>query len=518
MRYVSFSGEDARVLRAFGEVAAPEFPRIAQEFYDRIREHEQAHAVFTGEDQIARLQASLVRWMHRLCSGSYDEAYFEETAKIGRVHVKVGLPQRYMLTAMALIRVALVRLAEERMGAESRLAREAITRLLDLELATMLETYREDSLALFQRRERVEKQAVDQTLRRTEHRYVNAVELARVLIIGLDARGEMRLFNREAERVTGYARVEMIGEGFVEKLMQEDLLESHGAIVRAALGGTSGFTVLNSAIRTKAGKHRDVRWQLAYAPSEADDEVVLFAIGPDTTNENALALRTRQHEKLAAVGTLAAGLAHEIRNPLNGAQLHVAFLERALKKGGGDPEMMEAVRVVDDEIKRLATLVSEFLDFARPRPPALAAMSVRAVCERALKLVAPKASGANVLVVESFPSRDTTLAADASKIEQVLLNVLDNAVDAAQPSGGGHVKLRVRRQPRHVWIEVEDDGPGLPSPDAPIFDAFFSTKPHGTGLGLAIAHRIVTDHAGDLIVESRPGRTVFRVSLPTDTE
>ena len=329
-RYVDFDDEDARRLRAFGAVAAPEFARVALEFYDKIREHERAHAVFSGEDQIQRLQRALVRWMHRLCGGTYDDAYFEETAKIGRVHVQVGLPQRYMFTSMALIRVSLGRIAEERMGDEARATRETITRLLDLELATMLEAYRDDSLALLQRRERVEKLEVDRTLKRTEHRYVNAVELARALIVGLDAGGEVRLFNREAERVSGYERAELIGEPFIERLMQEDLLDTHGQIVRDALLGKGGDgMVLESAIRTKAGKYRDVRWQLAYAPSDVDDEVVLFAIGQDTTDMNALAERTRQHEKLAAVGTLAAGLAHEIRNPLNGAQLHVSFLERA---------------------------------------------------------------------------------------------------------------------------------------------------------------------------------------------
>ena len=457
--------------------------------------------------------------MHRFCAGTYDEAYFEETAKIGRRHVQVGLPQRYMFTSMALIRVSLGRIAEERMGDEARATRETITRLLDLELATMLEAYRDDSLALLQRRERVEKLEVDRTLKRTEHRYVNAVELARALIVGLDAGGEVRLFNREAERVSGYERAELIGEPFIERLMQEDLLDTHGQIVRDALMGKGGDGMeLESAIRTKAGKYRDVRWQLAYAPSDVDDEVVLFAIGQDTTDMNALAERTRQHEKLAAVGTLAAGLAHEIRNPLNGAQLHVSFLERALKKSNADVDTLEAVHVIGDEIKRLAALVSEFLDFARPRPPSLRPVSVRALCERALQLVSSKAADTKVVVAEDFPSRDTTIEADAAKIEQVLLNVLGNAIEALAPGGGGNVTLRVRRQPRLVRIEIEDDGPGIATPDAPIFDAFFSTKVQGTGLGLSITHRIVTDHGGDITVDSKAGRTVFRISLPVDTE
>jgi signal transduction histidine kinase len=96
----------------------------------------------------------------------------------------------------------------------------------------------------------------------------------------------------------------------------------------------------------------------------------------------------------------------------------------------------------------------------------------------------------------------------------VLLNLLQNAVEATATGGSGRVVLRARREPRHVLIDIEDDGPGLPSPDAPIFDAFFSTKEGGTGLGLAITHRIVTDHNGIIDVVSNPGKTIFRIKLP----
>ena len=145
-RYVRFGAEEERVLSELLPHAEPHFSRLAAEFYDRIREHERAHDVFTGEDQVERLKRSLVRWMRRVCSGPYDEAYFAETAKIGRMHVRVGLPQVYMFTAMALIRVAFVRIAEETMGERRQAAREAVTRVLDLELAIMLETYRDDLL------------------------------------------------------------------------------------------------------------------------------------------------------------------------------------------------------------------------------------------------------------------------------------------------------------------------------------------------------------------------------------
>lgn len=517
-RYVRLGADEARLLAAFGAVAAPSFPAIVDEFYERVREHEDAHAVFTGEDQIARLKSSMVCWLGRVCGGVYDDAYFEETAKIGRVHVKVGLPQHYMFTAMALMRVALGDLADRALGADGPSTRTALNKLLDLELAIMLESYREHFVARIQQVDRVEKAELGRSLAQAEHRYKSAVELAGVIIIGIDSAGRIRLFNGEAERVTGLGRDEARGKVFVDLLIPAESHDTDGVRVARALeaGASPSGEIFDGVIATRSGHVRSIRWQLAASPSALVDEVVLFAIGQDRTEEAALAERTHQHEKLAAVGTLAAGLAHEIRNPLNGAQLHVAYLARSLKRSAAAPDLLEAVSVVADEIKRLAALVTEFLDFARPKPLIREALSVRTLCERSLHLVTPEASSQQVALHADIPSHDVTLHGDSHKLEQVLLNLLNNAIEACSEGNGSTITLRARRQPRHVVFEIEDDGPGLVRPDAPIFDAFFSTKPAGTGLGLAITHRIVTDHSGAVTVESRAGRTVFRVTLPVD--
>jgi signal transduction histidine kinase len=534
-RYVRFVPEDEAALAELRPLVAPHFERIAAEFYDRIREHEDAHAVFTGEAQIARLRASMVRWMERICTGPYDQRYFEETAKIGRVHVRIGLPQRYMFTAMALIRSSLSAIVEDALGAHSREMRGALHRILDLELGIMMESYRDAYAARVQHVDQLERHEAYRTLRRTEHRYVNAVELAKILIVGLDAGGVIRLFNREAERVTGFGRDEILGKSFVGMLSEGGRLGSdgvtippspdagpisrddeHGLLINAAAAGSPiGSELIEGVVRVRSGKLRDVRWQLAHAPSSGEpEEVVLFLFGRDTTDENAAAARQRQNEKLAAVGTLAAGLAHEIRNPLNGAQLHVTFLERSLRKAGLDTEALDAVRVVGDEIQRLSALVTEFLDFARPKPLERRAVSLRNLCDHVLQLITPVADAAKVDLRCEYPSSDLQIEVDPAKLEQVLLNLIQNAIEAVEPVGGGKVVVRARRRPRNVVIEIEDDGPGLPGPEAPIFDPFFSTKPSGTGLGLAIVHRIVTDHDGSIDVESKPGRTVFRLVLP----
>ncbi len=516
LRYVRFTSNDTDLLRVFHPQAEPHFERIAIDFYDRIHEHEGAHEIFTGEEQVARLQRSLVRWMDRLCTGPHDDAYYAETLNIGRVHVQIGLPQRYMFSAMALIRIALARLVDETMGEQAAACREALHRALDIDLAVMLESYRDHFVARLRQRERMERAEVDLALRRTEHRYVNAVELARALIVGVDRSGKIRLFNREAERVTGRGREEVLDKPFVDMMIADSLRDEQAAALRAMLEAREApvrIQDLESVLSTRTGRMRDVRWQLAYAPGQ-DDDVVLFAVGRDTTDDNARAMRARQTEKLAAVGTLAAGLAHEIRNPLNGAQLHATFLERGLRKGGADAEQLEAIRIVTEEIRRLGSLVSEFLDFARPKPLDLRPTSMRSLCEHVATLMGPAAEKVGAKIALDLPVHDLVLDIDAPKMEQVLLNLLQNAIEALEMVAGGTAKLRVRRRPRNVVVEVEDDGPGLPESDAPIFDPFFSTKSHGTGLGLSIVHRIVTDHAGTIDVDSRPGKTIFRVTLP----
>jgi signal transduction histidine kinase len=168
---------------------------------------------------------------------------------------------------------------------------------------------------------------------------------------------------------------------------------------------------------------------------------------------------------------------------------------------------------VGDEIRRIDELVNEFLEFARPRQLEKNAESLKTLCERAIRLVSSTTTP-DVKIDLDLPAGDVTIEVDAAKTEQMLSNLLENAVDAVASAGGGHISLRARRQPRSVSLEVEDDGPGLAAPDAPIFDAFYSTKPHGAGLGLAVAHRIVSNHGGTIDVTSRPGKTVFTVTLP----
>jgi len=522
-RYVRFGADDSARVVASYPFAAPHLNRISDVFYERIREHADAHAVLRDEAQIARLRGSLVKWMADLFLGPHDAQHFARTARIGEVHVHVGLPARYMVSAMAVVRGELAALL---LKAERPRHAASITLLLDVELSVMLDASWTHHFAREQDFSRIARAtAIAPAADETTH----AIEELGVIVVGLDANGKIVLFNDEAERTSGYAASEILGRP-VTTLFPRDESDTIDSRLRAARLHDAPEP-FDAVLVTRVGRTRDVRARFKRVRG-ATRALVTFLTATDVTEEVALQKRTRQAERLAAIGRLAAGLAHEIRNPLNGAHLHLTLLERTLKKRGavaGD-EALDAVKTVSHEVQRLSALVTEFLQFARPQPLTLRPTPLAEACQHAVRVLGPDAEKNRVELVLDLPVTQVVVRADRDKLSQVLMNLVRNGIEAIAadrepgeaPGPLGRVTVRVRRQPREVFLEVEDDGPGIAKSDAPIFDAFYSTKPAGTGLGLPIAHRIVQDHGGALTFESRPAReggseppfTVFRIKLP----
>lgn len=510
-RYVRFRDEDVARLRRLADVARPEFERIANVFYERAREHEAAHEVFVDEAQIRRLSLVQVAWLERLLSGPHDEAYAEASRRIGRVHVEVGLPQRYTFIGVTLFRQELSRIAQRELEDDNVLG--SLGKILDIELALMNGAYRR---ALEARSERIEREARTRmlgALERTGRRYLRAVEIAGAIIIGLDGEGGVQLFNDEAERVTGYAFEDVSGRSFSELFLPVDDQAPFEELWREAMAAEGKVLLpFTCGLRIRSGRLRTMVGRLSRAPEEDEEGEAIIISGRDVTEERALAIRVRQTERLAAVGTLAAGLAHEIRNPLNGAQLHLTFIQRAMAKAGEpNPDFDEAVGVVRGEIDRLSALVNEFLDFARPTRIDRQPVVLQELVTRVSRLLVADAKQSKLEL--ALPDGELVAHVDGGKIEQVLLNLLRNALDAAGENAGGTVVCSVYRRPREAVIEVRDDGPGFAA-EAPIFDAFYSTKDSGTGMGLSICHRIIQDHGGYIRATSHPGATVFTVALP----
>ena len=343
----------------------------------------------------------------------------------------------------------------------------------------------------------VEREHLQGELHKSELRHRTVVEAVPALVLALDPAGRIALWNRRLEEATGFSRDEMIGK------------PGEGVI------GDGGIHPL----ARKKGGDIMVRWERARvaegggpSPLGGAQAGWTYAVGTDVTAEQEMLRRTLRAERLAAVGTLAAGLAHEVRNPLNSATLQLQVLRRRLGKGDTRAESLDPVAgLIEDEIKRLERLVDDFLSFARPRPLDLQPTGLAELCQGVLTFVEHEAAAAGVELVLDVAEDVPAIRADAARLRQVLQNLVRNAVEA-MPSGG-RLAVRVRRAGQTVEIDVSDTGVGF-ADEAPVFDAFFTTKSKGTGLGLSIVHGIVTDHGGTVRVRSRPGETCFTVSLP----
>ena len=234
--------------------------------------------------------------------------------------------------------------------------------------------------------------------------------------------------------------------------------------------------------------------------------------------------------KLVALGRLTAGIAHEVKNPLNAMMIHLELLRTKIRKaalvsvGGGtavadpprvDDPLLQHVEVIETEIRRLDEVVQGFLKFTRPEDLRLQAVRVSTLIEEALPILQPEARKHNVRVLVETPDQQLAVNGDSAMLRQVILNLAMNACQA-MPNGGTLRLISNAASEKRVELRVEDTGVGIPPEHLDrIFDLYFTTKDHGTGIGLSMVYRIVQMHDGEIEVQSTPGRgTTFKLLLP----
>lgn len=360
-----------------------------------------------------------------------------------------------------------------------------------------------------------EKVALKREREEFERRYRAIVDAADVLIVGLDVRGRVTLWNPRIAAITGISTEAAVSGDLPDNISDEDGRRRFGqAFMNVRDDGTPADVEVG--VRDAAGAIRLVRWHLSAVRGSGNRVELVYGIGIDVTERRALERRAQGAEALNAMAPLALGLAHEIRNPLNAAVLELHLLGRGIDRlsdATAKAPLRARVRIVETEIKRLERLLTDFLELARPRAPQREPVDLSRVVEDVLELEAEAMASHKVELVREFESNVVALG-DVEKLKQVVLNLVVNSLDAMPE--GGVLRAFTGGDERDVWLGIGDNGPGVdPHILAEIFDPFFTTKAAGTGLGLAIVRKIVDQHGGRVAVETKKGEgTIVRVSLP----
>jgi len=222
-----------------------------------------------------------------------------------------------------------------------------------------------------------------------------------------------------------------------------------------------------------------------------------------------------QAEKMAAIGELAAGIAHEIRNPLG----IITGSAETVRKHKDQKIREEMTNYILEESQRINGLISTFLDFGRPKEPKLVSCDLREVLEKTLLLLSPQAKTLGVEIKREIPQKLLQVSIDPDQMRQAFTNLGVNALEA-MPHGGVLKVIVLENARGRVVVRFSDSGKGIPKEVQPkVFEPFFTTKEGGTGLGLSIAHRIITQHGGDISVEGEEEKgSNFTITLPLEKE
>jgi PAS domain S-box-containing protein len=339
-------------------------------------------------------------------------------------------------------------------------------------------------------------------------------------IVTIDLDGRVVTLNPAAELLTGFFRGEAAGRYCTELFAHTPEISD---LLTETLTSHLPITSVPLTLRRRNGSRLPI--EFSTAPLKGGEGKDLGAIGVfrDVTLVRQLESDLRRSDRLAALGTLAAGLAHEIKNPLTSLLTFSRHLDRKVD----DPNFRERFRnVVPRELERINGIVERLLELARPSRMTFTLVRLPELLERALELYVEQLDEQHIEIVRAYARDFPPIQADKDALYRVFVNLIANALDAMPRGGrltvragwvgtGDPVRPARRRPVSRVKVEIEDTGVGIePSDTDRIFNPFYTTRDSGTGLGLALAHKIVEDHGGAISFESVPGRgTTFTIVL-----
>ncbi len=329
-------------------------------------------------------------------------------------------------------------------------------------------------------------------------------------IIAIDLNEKVVIYNQAAEDIMGLPASEVLGRPFVELL--EKKTGTQDSILLNTLRTGRPYSHVEAAIETPIGT-MNVMAYTTLVRDENDNIIGGILSIRDITSQKQLEEKIVKAEKFSVIGELAAGIAHEVRNPLTSVK---GFLQLLGRKFNEDKQISQYINIMLGEISRINHIISEFLLLARPTVPIKRKANIHEVLDEILLLTEGELLIKNIKLIRRYDESCPALTVDTDQIKQVFLNLVSNAI-AAMPHGGQlTVTTRYDSLESAVHLFFEDCGVGIePAKLDLIFDPFFTTKEEGTGLGLTVSYRIIENHGGKIEVLSNPGEgSTFIVTLP----
>ncbi len=368
-----------------------------------------------------------------------------------------------------------------------------------------------------------ERKRIEEELRETNAFFKNLIESSVDGIIASDMTGNIFIFNKGAEAITGYTAEEVVGKIHVTGLYPEGMAGEVMKKLRSRdYGGIGKLTPIQLTVMNKAGEAIPIQLSAALIFDQRGKEAASVGIftdlRPRLNMERKLQethLQLVNSEKMASLGKLAAGIAHEINNPLGGILIYSSLLMEDLPKE--DPKRQDLARIVQ-ETDRCKEIVRSLLEFARQSEPRMESVDINRAITEGLFFLENQALFQNIRIVKNLDAVLPPAMGNAGQLKQVFMNILINAAEAMHGTGDLTITTSSASNGKSILIEFEDTGEGIPEANlSRIFEPFFTTKDvgKGTGLGLSTSYGIIESHGGKIGVKSRLGEgTTFTIDLP----
>jgi len=368
-----------------------------------------------------------------------------------------------------------------------------------------------------------ERKRIEDELREANEFFMNLIESSVDGIIAADMKGNIFIFNKGAEALTGYTAEEVIGKFHITKIYPEGLAKEIMKKLRSPeYGGVGKFIPTQLKVVNKFGEEIHVQISAALIYNGAGQEVASVGIFTDLRSRLLMEKKLQEthlqlvsSEKMASLGKLAAGIAHEINNPLGGILIYSSLMMEDLPEE--DPKRGDLARIVQ-ETGRCKEIVKSLLEFARQTEPKKEPTDINRAINDGLFFLVNQALFHNIRIVKNLDPFLPFVRGNSGQLKQVFMNIIVNAAEAMHGNGNLTIATSLSPDRKTVWIEFADTGEGIPEENlSRIFDPFFTTKDvgKGTGLGLATSYGIVQDHGGTINVRSKVGLgTSFIIGLP----